>query len=158
MLITSSRKPSAITRTLCKQLASFLNCDYINRGKKGIGEVIYLSEGGPLLVLGEYHGNPGSINVFDGEGECLLSVHINAAFPSGFKYTRLKVIKPVIVGTSELASAIASSFSLEYKEDASCLRSIRVNDDTIDFIDSGKLIFRLHIKGFRSDDGNGDMG
>ncbi|MCG7852848.1 MAG: rRNA maturation protein, partial [Methanosarcinaceae archaeon] len=74
MLITSSRKPSAITRILCKQLASFLNCDYINRGKKSIGEVLYLVEGETLLVAGEYHGNPGSITFFDGEGECFLSL------------------------------------------------------------------------------------
>jgi U3 small nucleolar ribonucleoprotein protein IMP4 len=157
MLITSSRKPSAKTRILCKQMASFLNCDYINRGKKGIGEVLYLAEGEPLLVVGEYHGNPGSITVFDGEGECLLSIHVNAAFPSGFKYTKLKQIKPVILGTSKLASAIAASLSLEYGEDTSYLRSIRVDDDNIDFFDSGKRIFKLHVKGFRSNDGNGDL-
>jgi U3 small nucleolar ribonucleoprotein protein IMP4 len=157
MLITSSRKPSAITRILCKQLASFLNCDYINRGKKSIGEVLYLVEGETLLVAGEYHGNPGSITFFDGEGECLLSLHINAAFPSGFKYTKLKDVKPVIEGTSKLASAIAAAFSLEHGDNTPYLRSIQVDDDKIDFFDSGNLILRLHVKSSRSIDGNDDL-
>lgn len=157
MFITSSRKPSAITRILCKQMASFLNCDYINRGKKSIGEVLYLAEGINLLVVGEYHGNPGSITVFDEEGECLLSLHINAAFPSGFKYTKLKEMEPVIEGTSKLASAIAAAFSLEPGGNTSYLRSIQVVGDQIDFFDSSKLIFRLHVKSSRFNDGKGDL-
>lgn len=157
MLITSSRKPSAITRILCKQMASFLNCDYINRGKKGIGEVLYLAEGEPFLVVGEYHGNPGSMTVFDGEGKCLLSLQINAAFPSGFKYTKLKEVKPVIEGTSKLAGEVAAALSLEHGEDTSYLRSIQVDDDKIDFFDSSNLIFRLHVKGSGSNDGEGDL-
>ena len=157
MLITSSRKPSAITRILCKQMASFLNCNYINRGKKGICEVLYLAEGEPLLVVGEYHGNPGSITVFDEEGNCLLSLHINAAFSSGFKFTRLKEVEPVIEGTSELASRIAEALCLRHGENTSYLRSIQVDGNMINFYDSSKLIFRMQIKGSRFNDEKGDM-
>ncbi len=114
-------------------------------------------EGKTLLVVGEYHGNPGSITLFDGEGECLLSLPINAAFPSGFKYTKLKEVKPVIEGTSKLTSAIASAFSLEYGGNTPNLRSIQVDDDKIDFLDSNKLIFRMHVKSSRSNVGKGNL-
>ena len=80
MLITSSRKPSIKTRTLCKELASFFQCESINRGKMGMKETLSLVADGPLLIVGEYHGNPGSLIFYAQDGRELLSIRISVTF------------------------------------------------------------------------------
>jgi len=151
MLITSSRKPSAKTRILCKQLASFVNCEYVNRGKMSMHEVLHLADGEPFLIVGEYHGNPGSLAIFDAQGSCPLSVHITAVFPAGFKPARLKKVEPVIVGRGKLADAIAASLPFVHVTDIHHSRRIMVDDEKMDLIDSGKLLFRFRIKSTRID-------
>lgn len=61
MLVTSSRKPSAKTRTLCKLLSRFIAGRCISRGKMGMQELLEFAEGGPLIVIGEYTEIPGSL-------------------------------------------------------------------------------------------------
>ena len=65
MLVTSSRKPSAKTRTLCKLLSRFIAGRSMTRGKMGMQELLEFAEGGPLIVVGEYHGNPGELSFYD---------------------------------------------------------------------------------------------
>ena len=155
MLITSSRKPSNRTRTLCKYLATFFNCEYVNRGKMGMGEVLHLAHDDPLLIVGEFHGNPGSLAIYDGNGLCLLSIHMTVAYPVNLKFSKLKLVEPVIVGAGEsklkLADAIASSLSLLSVDDPSYQRCIIVDNEMIDFIDSGNLLFKLKVKSLKLD-------
>ena len=151
MLITSSRKPSNRTRTLCKYLATFFNCEYVNRGKMGMGTVLNLAHDNPLLIAGEFHGNPGSLAIYDSNGHCLLSVHMTVSYPDNSKFKKLKLLEPVIVGRGKLASAIANSFSLQLADKPSGPRCVIVNDGMIDFIDSGKLIFKINVKSLKLD-------
>ena len=159
MLITSSRKPSNRTRTLCKHLATFLNCEYVNRGKMGMGEVLHLAHNNPLLIVGEFHGNPGSLAIYDGNGLCLLSIHMTVSYPENSKFSKLKLVEPVIVGTGrsklelKLADALASSLSLQRANVTSDPRYAMVYDDggMIDFIDSGNLLFKLKVKSLKLD-------
>lgn len=151
MLITSSRKPSNRTRTLCKQLATFFNCDYINRGKMGMGEVLDLVHDNSLLIAGEFHGNPGSLAIYNDNGHCLISIHITVADPESLKFKKLKRIEPVIVGHDELANAMANHLSLQLMDDPLNSRCAVINDGIIDFIDSGKLLFKIKVKSLKLD-------
>lgn len=153
MLITSSRKPSNRTRTLCKCLSTFFNCEYVNRGKMGMGEVLHLAHDDSLLIIGEFHGNPGSLAIYDGNGLCLLSIHMTVSDPDKLKFSKLKLVEPVIVGTgkSKLADTISSSLSLLSADNPSNPRCVIVNDEIIDFIDSNTLLFKLKVKSLKLD-------
>ena len=159
MLITSSRKPSNRTRTLCKYLATFFNCEYVNRGKMGMGEVLHLAHDDPLLIVGEFHGNPGSLAIYDSNGLCLLSIHMTVSYPENSKFSKLKLVEPVIVGTGrselnlKLADALASSLSLQRTNDTSDPRYAMVYDDggMIDFIDFGNVLFKIKVKSLKLD-------
>ena len=153
MLITSSRKPSNRTRTLCKYLATFFNCEYVNRGKMGMGEVLHLAHDNPLLIVGEFHGNPGSLAIYDGNGLCLLSIHMTVSYPENSKFSKLKLVEPapVIVGTGKLVDALVSGLSLQRANNSSCPRCVIVNNEMIDFIDSGNLFFKLKVKSLKLD-------
>lgn len=151
MLITSSRKPSNRTRTLCKHLATFFNCEYINRGKMGMGEVLNLAHNNPLLVAGEFHGNPGSLAIYSSNGLCLLSIHMTVSYPDNSKFKKLKLIEPVIVGSDKLADAIASSLSLQVIDNSSNPRRIIVNNGIIDFINMDNLLFKIKVKSLKLD-------
>ena len=74
MLVTSSRKPSARTRTLCKLLSRFMAGRCITRGKMGMQELLEFAEGRPLIIIGEYHGNPGELGFYDETGKLLFSI------------------------------------------------------------------------------------
>ncbi|MCD4821566.1 MAG: rRNA maturation protein [Methanococcoides sp.] len=149
MLITSSRKPSANTRTMCKYLASFFNCEYVARGKTGLMDIINLCEDGLLMVIGDYHGSPGSIMFYDGEGAELLSIHLSVFYPDGYKYVPLKALEPSINGDGELSELLSYYLDIPEGEcyyDSKCLIA---SDDHLEFIYLDNLLFRLNIKNYR---------
>ncbi|HJH30354.1 MAG TPA: hypothetical protein C5S51_11845 [Methanosarcinaceae archaeon] len=119
----------------------------------GMGEVLNLAHDTPLLIAGEFHGNPGSLAIYDGNGLCLLSIHMTFSHPENLKFSKLKLVEPVIVGSgkSKLANAIASNLSLQLVNDSSNPRCVIVNDGIIDFIDSGKLLFKIKVKSLKLD-------
>ena len=82
MLITSSRKPSGKTKILCKTLALFFDCTYMTRGKMSLSEVLEEGRENIVLIVGEFHGNPGSLSFYDTAGTLYLSLHISETHPS----------------------------------------------------------------------------
>lgn len=65
MYITTSRKPAAATRVLAGNLASLLNGDYENRGKKSIDEVVERARFlgyRRVMMIGETKGNPNRLS------------------------------------------------------------------------------------------------
>lgn len=116
-----------------------------------MGEVLNLAHDNSLLVVGEFHGNPGSLAIYDGNGICLLSIHMTVSYPDNSKYSKLKLLKPVIAGSDELANAIANSLSLQRADDPSGSRYATINDGIMNFIDSGKLIFKIKVKSLKLD-------
>lgn len=77
MLLTSSRKPSFKTKILCKKLALFCDAAYMTRGKMSMSEVLERGSGVVLCVVGEYHGNPGSLSFYDPSGRPFLSIRFS---------------------------------------------------------------------------------
>lgn len=149
MLITSSRSPSANTRILCKYLGSFFNSDYITRGKMGLEELFHQAGGDPVMVVGQYHGNPGSFVVYDQDGECLLSVRMSLVHPGSFKYSPLKKIEPNIVGEGKLADLIVQHLSVHRTTDDCDQVCLKVNDEKIDFRYFDDLLFSFVVKSYR---------
>jgi len=147
MYITSSRKPSAGTRTLCKHLASFFGCEYFNRGKMSMGEVLDLSRDAPLLIVGEYHGNPGSLVFYDREGFCTLSIYVSVKeFPSS--YPRGSGTFPVIKGDNELVPLI-NDLIFPGESDPSPLLSLIISGNEMSFKDGEKELFSLRMRSYK---------
>ncbi len=68
VVISTSRRPSHRTRSLCKELQLVLpSAHYLQRGKRSFEEVLQASreaEGHLLLMVGERDGNPGSLALY----------------------------------------------------------------------------------------------
>jgi hypothetical protein len=65
MYITTSRKPSDSTRVLARNLSSFLNSTYENRGKKSVEEVVSRARQlgfRRVMVISESKGNPNKLS------------------------------------------------------------------------------------------------
>ena len=76
MIITASRKPSQKTRSFVNDLARVLGLSVFNRGKTPINEI---SEKYPKYILvGEYTGNPGRVELHDTNNNLIISMLISA--------------------------------------------------------------------------------
>lgn len=151
MLITSSRKPSINTRALCKDLASFFQCECINRGKMGMKETLSLVEDGlgPLLIVGEYHGNPGSLIFYAPDGRELLSIRISVTAVSKLPKKRLPHIESVATGHADVAPILAKILAMELVDEPSSPLVLDISNDHLNFLHDGQQLFRLNIKSIR---------
>lgn len=160
MLITTSRKPSTKSRTLCKYLARFLNCNYVNRGKMSFEEIFGFHPDVPILLIGEYHGNPGSFEIFDPSGNYLLSIHMNVVYNKNFKFINREKVLPVVIGAGKFVKTFAKALSFEYSyrnsDNLHNERCILISENNIDFMDSGESLFSFRIKNYKLFD-NGDL-
>ncbi|WP_292371386.1 rRNA maturation protein [Methanosarcina sp. UBA411] len=155
MLVTSSRKPSARTRALCKLLSRFIASKCITRGKMGMQELLEFAEGGPLIVVGEYHGNPGELSFYDEVGKLLFSLRFTDWYSKELDSYWFSDIEPVLAGQGEIASAFEAFFHFQRVESdnidqlppSSTLIAIEEKD--IDFMGGGKSLFKLNIRGFK---------
>jgi U3 small nucleolar ribonucleoprotein protein IMP4 len=155
MLITSSRKPSAKTRTLCKLLSRFTAGRCINRGKMGMHELLESAHGSLLMVIGEYHGNPGELSFYDENGKLLFSLRFTDWYSREIDSFWFPDVEPSLTGKGEAADALESFFHFQRVDgdeiDQLPSRStlIAVGDGYIDFIGDRKSLFKLNIKGFK---------
>lgn len=146
MLITSSRKPSAGTRTLCKHLASFFGCEYFNRGKMSMEEVLEASHDIPLIVIGEYHGNPGSMLFYDSEGECVLSFYITVlSAPVSYP----KAHGAIITGDNKFVPLISEVLLPIGHDEASNPLILDISEDRMDFKEKEEVLFNLKIRSYK---------
>jgi U3 small nucleolar ribonucleoprotein protein IMP4 len=80
MFITTSRKPSAKTRTFCQSLSRALNAKYVNRGKMSFRDVLIKASGyKTIAVVSQVKGNPSRIEFYSPDGEILLTLYITEA-------------------------------------------------------------------------------
>lgn len=80
MFITTSRKPSAKTRTFCQSLSRVLNATYDNRGKMSFRDVLIKASGfKKIAVVSQVKGNPSRIEFYNQKGEILLTLYITEA-------------------------------------------------------------------------------
>lgn len=133
MIITTARKPSPKTRIFCKHLGRFLGWRYITRGKTSL---LDLSEK-PFLLIGEYKGNPGSLNFFFG-GRCVLSIRANVSLDTEIGAGA----EPVIKGNNSLAHDISRVTGL--RKDINSRRIINI-DENMEFSEDGKSYIKLTV-------------
>lgn len=154
MIITSSRKPSAKTRTLCKLLSRFVSGRCINRGKMGMQELLESVQGGPLIVIGEYHGNPGELSFFN-ESSLLFSIRFTDWYSQELDSFWFQETEPALTGKGEVADALESFFHFQQVEGdeidqlPSHATLIAAGEQEIEFSGDGKSLFKLNIKGFK---------
>ncbi|MGP8319758.1 MAG: hypothetical protein ACT6FD_03070 [Methanosarcinaceae archaeon] len=121
----------------------------------GMGEVFHLKHNSPLLIVGEFHGNPGSLAIYDRNGFCLLSIHMTVSYPENSKFSKLKLVEPVTVfvrtGRSKLADALIKNLLFKRANDPSNPRCIIVNENRMDFINSDSLLFSFKVKSIKFD-------
>ena len=103
MLITSSRKPSFKTKIICKKLALFFDGAYMTRGKMPFSEVLGRGEGSVLLVVGEYHGNPGSLSFYDSDSRPVLSVRFSETSVDSVPQAELRYGNKIFCGSDSSA-------------------------------------------------------
>ena len=155
MLITSSRKPSAKTRTLCKLLSRFTAGRCINRGKMGMQELLDFAQGGPLIVIGEYHGNPGELSFYDEARKLLFYLRFADWYSQEIDSFWFPDIEPALTGQGEISDAFKSFFHFQRvegdKTDQLPSRStlIVAGERDIDFIGDGKSLFKFKVKSFK---------
>jgi U3 small nucleolar ribonucleoprotein protein IMP4 len=155
MLITSSRKPSARTRTLCKLLSRVTAGRSITRGKMGMQELLEFAQGGPLIVVGEYHGNPGELSFYDETGKLLFSLRFVDWYSKEIDSYWFPDVDPALTGQGEIADAFGSFFHFQRVEsdklDQLPSRStlIIAGEKDIEFMGDGKSLFKLNIRGFK---------
>lgn len=88
LVISTSRKPSQITRRFAQFLKHYFNAVYINRGKASFTKIVNQAkqyDNSLLLIITETKGNPSSINVYnigkDSENP-VRSIYITVSLPS----------------------------------------------------------------------------
>jgi len=101
MLITSSRKPSFKTKIICKKLALFFDGAYMTRGKMPFSEVLERGVGSALVVVGEYHGNPGSLSFYDSDSRPFLSVRFSETSVDPIPQAELRYGDKVFCGADD---------------------------------------------------------
>ena len=155
MLVTSSRKPSARTRTLCKLLSRFIAGRCIPRGKMGMQELLEFAKGGSLIVIGEFHGNPGDLSFYDETGKLLFSLRFTDWYSKELDSYWFPDVEPALMGYGEIADAFESFFHFQRVESDKIDKLspgstlIVAGEKDIDFMGSGKSLFKLNLRGFK---------
>lgn len=118
----------------------------------GMGEVIDLAQDSLLIIIGEYHGNPGSIVFYGPGGHCLLSLYISVlSVPASYSRTS----GPVIEGDNELVPLMSELLS-EDTEGSSQSLVLDISGNTMEFKENGKVLFSLRIKSYMVYEGDED--
>ena len=161
MLITSSRKPSGKTKILCKTLALFFDCTYMTRGKMSLSEVLEEGRENIVLIVGEFHGNPGSLSFYDTAGTLYLSLHISETHPSEIRPEHIR--KGLIGLVSDVAADAGPSRATDlfrlFSETVfegfvpkaeECGRILSVSDECLSFSVKGQTFMKLYVKGMKT--------
>ncbi|NLI62864.1 MAG: hypothetical protein GX362_05655 [Methanosarcinaceae archaeon] len=153
MLITSSRKPSSGTKQLCKKLALFFDCKYIARGKSSIEDIIQSGLGDVILIVGEYHGNPGSLTFYDEFGNVKISFLISSTYPNNISDKQIRTGLLDIEGFGEAANILSNLLlnlpPVEKSENIEG-RVLRVTPDKIEFLNNNICFLKLYVKGMKT--------
>jgi U3 small nucleolar ribonucleoprotein protein IMP4 len=100
----------------------------------GMQELLEFAEGSPLIVVGEYHGNPGNSFFTTTQGSFF--------FPSGFGLVSEEIdsywfpdVLPVLTGQGEIADVLESFFHFN-----------RIESDNVSQLPSNSLLMRQEKK------------
>lgn len=94
LYITTSRRPSVLSRRLVKQLARMLRAESENRGKRSVQQIIERAEAkgySRCLLVYEEHGNPSKLSFLE-RGEWLPSIAVKSvSFAQGEEKERRRL-------------------------------------------------------------------
>ena len=119
MLISTSRKPSQKTRQFCKNLSHVFGCNYVNRGKMNMRDLLLKAlelDEVNLAVVNQIKGNPSRITFYSNKGEELLTILISVSVTSSrlnIQPSKLKLVSKV----DEL-DVLSNIFDIELKPTA----------------------------------------
>ena len=164
LIITTSRKPSQITRRFAQFMKHYFNATYINRGKMSFRKVINTAkteENNLLLVLTETKGNPSSIDIYDvkkNDENPIGNLYFNVSLPSQNSRINVNSDEIFFINKSKSMDEFFSIFTqIDTKEhiDKNCI-IIRDDEDNLanmTFIDKNKkdCKYKVYIKGFNVD-------
>ncbi|WMW24572.1 hypothetical protein RE474_10840 [Methanolobus sediminis] len=112
-----------------------------------MGEVLNLSHDNPLLIVGEYHGNPGSLAFYDGQGFCTLSIYISV-LEAPSDYPKRSHSFPLIEGDNELVPLLNDLINPENSTSSTVL-SLVISGNQLDFKEGEKELFSLRMKSYK---------
>lgn len=164
LVISTSRKPSQITRRFAQFLKHYFNGLYINRGKSSFNKVINQAkqeENSLLLIITETKGNPSSINIYNLEKNSenpIKSIYINVSLPQNNNKVNTTSNEIVFINKSREIDELFSNCEIiksDEKIHENCV-IIRDTEELIsaNFIDKkgNDTKFKVYIKGFKIDE------
>ena len=75
-------------------------------------ELLEFAQGGPLIVIGEYHGNPGELSFYDETGKLLFSLRFADWYSKEIDSFWFPDVEPALTGKGEIADALRVFFPL----------------------------------------------
>lgn len=163
LIITTSRKPSQITRRFAQFLKHYFNATYINRGKTSFNKIKnQVPDESKLVIINETKGNPSSINVYDigiDSENPLYSLYVNVSLPQEKCNINVDNGNIIVLSKTKSLNEITSrfiSFKPEKKVKTNCI--IIKDDDrediiaTVSFIDKKGIDskYKVYIRGFNN--------
>lgn len=155
IVISTSRKPSQRTRSLCKELQILLpEAVYIQRGKSSFERLLQDSEGEKaqlLLLIGERSGNPGRLDLYqlEDDGKPILSFGIDGVRLSrefGSQVGSMSEELSFATDSSEISTSLGRLLEGHFRREPSLgnMRERRIRILSINDLGNGKL--RLTFK------------
>jgi U3 small nucleolar ribonucleoprotein protein IMP4 len=121
----------------------------------GMQELLEFAEGGPLIVIGEYHGNPGELSFYDEAGKLLFSLRFTDWYSKELDSYWFSDVELALAGQGEIADAFESFFHFQRVESDKIDQLppdstlMVVGEKDVDFMGSGKSLFKLNMRGFK---------
>ena len=161
LIISTSRKPSQITRRFAQFIKHYFNATYINRGKMSFRKVINaskLEDDALLLIITETKGNPSSIDIYDtrkDDENPIANLYFNISLPSQNSRINVNCEEIFFVNKSRSLDELFEKFTkIDTKEyiDKNCIivRDDEENLASITFIDKNgnDCKYKIYLKGF----------
>ncbi|MBE6485311.1 MAG: hypothetical protein E7Z85_00520 [Methanosphaera stadtmanae] len=163
LVISTSRKPSQITRRFAQFLKHYFNGIYINRGKSSFSKVVNQSkqyENSTLIIITETKGNPSSVNIYDLEKDSenpKSSIYINVSLPQENNKINTNSDDIIIINKSADLEELFSECEIIKPNEKIRENCIIIRDDEKEFISASFIDkncedtkFKVYIKGFKS--------
>lgn len=164
LTITTSRKPSQITRRFAQFLKHYFDAVYINRGKSNFNKIINqlrMNNKTKLLVITETKGNPSSVNLYDIEMDVKkpqVSIFLNVSLPHNNKKINVDSENIVFINKAKTLNEINNLFipyETREKIKTNCIISRDYDDENIiaiiTFFDKKGIDtkYKLYIKEYK---------
>lgn len=166
LIITTSRKPSQITRRFAQFIKHYFDATYINRGKMSFRKITHTAkqaDNSMLLILTETKGNPSSIDIYDikkDDENPIANLYFNISIPSQNNRINVNPSEIFIINKSNSLNELFERFTKINTTEHIDKNCIIIKDDeenlaNITFIDKNgdDCKYKIYLKGF---DLNGD--